>query len=76
MSIICNVLDKSTGRAQSAKIKALLMLGVLNDNNIQFLDTHLTKILVNILMTDDSVEVLEMCLEVLRGQAENGNIMR
>lgn len=51
---------------------ALLILGILNDANIVFLDERLTRILVDILGTDASSELSEMCLELFHGQAEDG----
>lgn len=54
---------------------ALLTLGILNDANIVFLDERLTVILVNILSSDTSSELSEMCLELLHGQAEDGKSM-
>ena len=55
-------------------MQALLILGVLNDSGIQFLDDRLSTILVDILASDVSSEFSEMCLEVLHGQADDGII--
>ncbi|OAD61627.1 Rap1 GTPase-GDP dissociation stimulator 1 [Eufriesea mexicana] len=52
---------------------SLLILGILNDANIIFLNERLTKILVDVLSTDASSELSEMCLELLHGQAEDEN---
>ena len=54
---------------------SLLILGILNDANIIFLDERLTQILVNILSTYTSSELSETCLELLHGQAEDGTII-
>lgn len=54
---------------------SLLILGILNDANIIFLDERVMKILINILSTDTSSELSEMCLELLHGQAEDGIIL-
>lgn len=52
----------------------LLTLGILNDANVVFLDERLTRVLVDILASDTSSELSEMCLELLHGQAENGKL--
>ena len=54
---------------------SLLILGILNDANIIFLDERVMKILINILSSDTSSELSEMCLELLHGQAEDGIIL-
>lgn len=54
---------------------ALLTLGIFNDANNVFLDERLTRILVDILTSDTSSELSEMCLELLHGQAEDGKSM-
>lgn len=52
---------------------SLLILELLNDANKIFLDERLTTILVNMLSTDTSSELSEICLELLHGQAEDEN---
>ncbi|XP_012539505.1 rap1 GTPase-GDP dissociation stimulator 1 [Monomorium pharaonis] len=71
MSVICGVLEEDGINGGEAAMHLLLILGILNDENIMFLDERLTRILVDILASDISSELSEMCLEVLQGQAEN-----
>lgn len=63
-------IDGTSGR--EAAMHSLLILELLNDANKIFLDERLTTILVNMLSTDTSSELSEMCLELLHGQAEDG----
>ena len=70
---ICNVLELDGLKNGDAAMQALLILGVLNDSGIQFLDQRLSKIVVEILANNASSEFSEMCLEVLHGQAEDGD---
>lgn len=70
---ICNILEIDGIATREAAMQALLILGVLNDSDIQFLDERLANILVEILSSDNSSEFSEMCLEVLHGQADDGN---
>lgn len=72
MPIICSVLEEDGTNGGEAAMHALLTLGILNDANIAFLNERLTRILVNILTSDTSSELYEMCLELLHGQAEDG----
>ncbi|XP_076756858.1 visceral mesodermal armadillo-repeats [Xylocopa sonorina] len=71
--IICSILEIDGITGGEAAMHSLLILGILNDANIIFLDERLTKILINILTTDTSSELSEMCLELLHGQAEDEN---
>lgn len=71
--IICNILEIDGSRGGEAAMHSLLILGILNDANIIFLDERLTQILVNILSTYTSSELSETCLELLHGQAEDEN---
>ncbi|XP_032680958.1 rap1 GTPase-GDP dissociation stimulator 1-B [Odontomachus brunneus] len=71
VSIICSILEEDGVNGGEAAMHALLTLGILNDANIIFLDERLTVILVNILSSDTSSELSEMCLELLHGQAED-----
>ncbi|RLU17626.1 hypothetical protein DMN91_009862 [Ooceraea biroi] len=71
ISIICSVLEEDGTSGGEAAMHALLTLGILNDANIVFLDERLTRVLVDILASDTSSELSEMCLELLHGQAEN-----
>lgn len=71
--IICSILEIDGNTGGEAAMQSLLILGILNDANIIFLDERLTKILVDILTTDTSSELSEMCLELLHGQAEDEN---
>ncbi|CAL7941954.1 unnamed protein product [Xylocopa violacea] len=71
--IICSILEVDGTTGGEAAMHSLLILGILNDANIIFLDERLTKILINILTTDTSSELSEMCLELLHGQAEDEN---
>ncbi|KAL0102265.1 hypothetical protein PUN28_018656 [Cardiocondyla obscurior] len=71
--IICNVLEEDGIGGGEAAMHVLLTLGILNDENIVFLDERLTKVLVDILASDTSSELSEMCLELLHGQAEDEN---
>lgn len=70
--IICSILEIDGTRDGEAAMHALLILGILNDASIVFLDERLTKILIDILTSDASCELSEMCLELLHGQAEDG----
>lgn len=72
MPVICSILELDGSKGGEAAMHSLLILGILNDANIIFLDERLTKILVDILQTDTSSELSEMCLELLHGQAEDG----
>lgn len=54
---------------------ALLTLSLLNDAKITFLDERLTRVLIDVLVSDTSSELCEMCLELLHGQAEDGTLM-
>ncbi|XP_011694899.1 PREDICTED: rap1 GTPase-GDP dissociation stimulator 1 [Wasmannia auropunctata] len=69
--IICSVLEEDGITGGEAAVHVLLILGILNDDNIIFLDERLTRILVDILTSDTSSELSEMCLELLHGQAED-----
>ncbi|XP_012214693.1 GTPase-GDP dissociation stimulator vimar isoform X2 [Linepithema humile] len=69
--IICSVLEEDGTSGGEAAMHALFILGILNDANIVFLDERLTKVLINILISDTSSELSEMCLELLHGQAED-----
>ncbi|XP_076160707.1 visceral mesodermal armadillo-repeats [Ptiloglossa arizonensis] len=71
--IICSILEIDGPTGGEAAMHALLILGILDDANIEFLDERLTKILVDILASDTSLELSKMCLELLHGQAENEN---
>ncbi|XP_076652847.1 visceral mesodermal armadillo-repeats isoform X2 [Halictus rubicundus] len=71
--IICSVLEIDGAEGGESAKHALLILDILNDANIEFLDERITKILVDILASDASSELSEMCLEVLHGQAESEN---
>nr|XP_034184721.1 rap1 GTPase-GDP dissociation stimulator 1-B isoform X1 [Osmia lignaria] len=69
--IICSILEIDGTTGGEAAMHALLILGISNDANIVFLDERLTRILVDILGTDASSELSEMCLELFHGQAED-----
>ncbi|XP_017877678.1 rap1 GTPase-GDP dissociation stimulator 1-B [Ceratina calcarata] len=71
--IICSILEIDGTIGGEAAMHSLLLLGILNDADIIFLDERLAKILVDILATDTSPELSEMCLELLHGQAEDEN---
>ncbi|XP_076299329.1 visceral mesodermal armadillo-repeats [Lasioglossum baleicum] len=71
--IICSVLEIDGTEGGESATHALLILDILNDANIEYLDERLTKILVDILASDTSSELSEMCLELLHGQAESEN---
>lgn len=75
ISIISSVLEEDGTSGGEAAMHVLLILGLLNDANIVFLDKRLTQILVDILANDTSFELSEMCLELLHGQAEDGKLM-
>lgn len=75
MPIICSILEIDGITGGEAAMHSLLILGILNDANIIFLDERVMKILINILSTDTSSELSEMCLELLHGQAEDGIIL-
>ncbi|CAK9810762.1 Rap1 GTPase-GDP dissociation stimulator 1-B [Anthophora quadrimaculata] len=68
--IICSILETDGSVGGEAAMHALSVLRILDDFAV-FLDERLIKILVNILTTDTSLELFEMCLEVLHGQAED-----
>ena len=72
--IICSILEIDGTTGGEAAMHALLILGILDDANIVFLDERLTKIFVDILACDTSLELSEMCLELLYGQAEDENV--
>ncbi|KAG6804618.1 rap1 GTPase-GDP dissociation stimulator 1-B isoform X1 [Apis mellifera caucasica] len=71
--IICNILEIDGTSGGEAAMHSLLILELLNDANKIFLDERLTTILVNMLSTDTSSELSEICLELLHGQAEDEN---
>ncbi|XP_076622029.1 visceral mesodermal armadillo-repeats isoform X2 [Colletes latitarsis] len=71
--IICSILEIDGTAGREAAMHSLLILGILEDVNLEFLDERLTKILVDILASDSSAELSEICLEFLHGQAENEN---
>ncbi|XP_050456937.1 GTPase-GDP dissociation stimulator vimar isoform X1 [Cataglyphis hispanica] len=71
---ICSILEEDGISGGEAAVHALLTLSLLNDANIIFLDERLTKVLVNVLISDTSSELCEMCLELLHGQAEDEKI--
>ncbi|XP_050596534.1 GTPase-GDP dissociation stimulator vimar [Bombus affinis] len=71
--IICSILEIDGITGGEAAMHSLLVLGILNDANIIFLDERVMKILINILSSDTSSELSEMCLELLHGQAEDEN---
>ena len=71
--IICSILEIDGITGGEAAMHSLLILGILNDANIIFLDERFMKILINILSSDTSSELSEMCLELLHGQAEDEN---
>lgn len=75
MPIICSILEIDGITGGEAAMHSLLILGILNDANIIFLDERVMKILINILSTDTSSELSEMCLELLHGQAEDGTFL-
>jgi len=63
------------GISGEATMHALLILGILNDTNIIFINEKLIRILVDILTNDASSELSEMCLELLHSQTSNGELM-
>lgn len=71
--IICSILEEDGINGDESAVQVLLTLGILNDVNIIFLDEKLTRVLVDILTSDTSSELSEMCLEILHGQAEDEN---
>ncbi|XP_051160445.1 GTPase-GDP dissociation stimulator vimar [Leptopilina boulardi] len=73
VTVICKILEIDGVATREAAMQALLILGVLNDYDIQFLNERLANILVEILKSDNSSEFSEMCLEVLHGQADDEN---
>lgn len=72
---ICSILEEDGTSDGEAAVHALLTLSLLNDANLIFLDERLMKVLVNVLISDTSSELCEMCLELLHGQAEDGKLM-
>ncbi|XP_018339377.1 PREDICTED: rap1 GTPase-GDP dissociation stimulator 1 [Trachymyrmex septentrionalis] len=71
--IICSILEEDGINGDESAVQVLLTLGILNDVNIIFLNERLTRVLVDILASDTSSELSEMCLEILHGQAEDEN---
>lgn len=71
---ICNILEEDRISDGERTVYALLILSLLNSANIIFLDERLTKILVDVFVSDTSSELCEMCLELLHGQAEDEKI--
>ncbi|KAG7212796.1 hypothetical protein KM043_013054 [Ampulex compressa] len=71
--IICSVLEIDGIMDSEAAMPALLILGILSDANFTLLDERLVKILVNILESDISLELFEIALELLHGQAKDEN---
>ncbi|XP_018364386.1 PREDICTED: rap1 GTPase-GDP dissociation stimulator 1-B [Trachymyrmex cornetzi] len=71
--IICSILEEDGINGDESAVQVLLTLGILNDVNIVFLNERLTRVLVDILASDTSSELSEMCLEILHGQAEDEN---
>lgn len=71
--VICKILEIDGTASREAAMQVLLILGVLNDIDVQFLNERLANILVEILSSDNSSEFSEMCLEILHGQAEDEN---
>ncbi|XP_043255845.1 rap1 GTPase-GDP dissociation stimulator 1 isoform X2 [Colletes gigas] len=70
---ICSILEIDGTAGREAALRSLYILAILNDVKLEFLDERLTKILLDILDSDPSVELNEMCLEFLHGQAEYEN---
>lgn len=75
IQVLCNILEIDGVTAKETVTHILLTLGVLNDANVTFLDERLTKIIVNILSNSTSLEISEMCLELLYDQADDGKII-
>lgn len=73
LSIICSILEIDGTVAREAATHAMLILGILADLGQDILDERLIKVLVDILESDGSPEISEMCLELLHGQTENEN---
>ncbi|KYM97891.1 Rap1 GTPase-GDP dissociation stimulator 1-B [Cyphomyrmex costatus] len=71
--IICSILEEDGINGDESAVQVLLILGILNDVNIIFLDERLTRVLVDILASETSSELSEMCLDILHGQAEDEN---
>lgn len=76
LSVVCSILEIDGTTSGEAATHAMLILGILADLGKEVLDERLTKILVNILASDASPELSEMCLELLHGQAESGKLMK
>ncbi|KAF7408298.1 hypothetical protein HZH66_002835 [Vespula vulgaris] len=72
--VLCNILEIDGVTAKETVTHILLTLGVLNDANVTFLDERLTKIIVNILSNSTSLEISEMCLELLYDQADDEEV--
>lgn len=70
---ICSILEEDGTSGGEAAMHALLTLSLLNDANIIFLDERLTRVLIDVLVSDTS-ELCEMCLELLHGQAEDEKV--
>lgn len=68
---MCSILEEDGTSGGEAVVHALLTLSLLNDANIIFLDERLTRVLIDVLISDTSSELCEMCLELLHGQAED-----
>ncbi|KAI4478167.1 PREDICTED: rap1 GTPase-GDP dissociation stimulator 1-B [Polistes canadensis] len=74
VQVLCNILEIDGATAEETITHVLLTLGVLNDANVTFLDKKLIKIIVNILSNSTSLEISEMCLELLYDQADDDEI--
>ncbi|XP_015176585.1 PREDICTED: rap1 GTPase-GDP dissociation stimulator 1-B isoform X2 [Polistes dominula] len=74
VQILCNILEIDGAMAGETITHVLLTLGVLNDANVTFLDKRLIDIVVNILSNSKSLEISEMCLELLYDQADNDEV--
>ncbi|KAK2582787.1 hypothetical protein KPH14_005051 [Odynerus spinipes] len=74
VQILCHILEIDGAIGGETVTHILLTLGVLNDANVIFLEEKLIKVLVNILSAGTSLEISEMCLELLYDQADNEKV--
>lgn len=72
--ILCRILEIDGTIGGETVTHVLLTLGVLNDSNVIFLDEKLIQAIANILSSIKSLEISEMCLELLYDQVEDEKI--
>lgn len=67
-------MEEDGTNGNEAAMHAFLILGILSDASILFLDENLVRVLVDILANNTFSELSAMCLELLYSQAEDGKL--